>query len=146
MNTSSIESAISVFATQIKRDAKVRPTYPQLTDLQGCMHVYWASKIENPRTGEWCGCMLERGRKREEGGREGGGEGGREGGGEGGRKREEEGGRGIGGREGGRRKGGRDRGKALDFKRSLLCSCRLKSCHSSRPIHGRIQCSQIWTN
>ena len=39
-----MESAISVFATQTKRDAKVRPTLSSLTYED----VYWASKIENP--------------------------------------------------------------------------------------------------
>lgn len=39
-----MESAISVFATQTKRDAKVRRTLNSLTYED----VYWASKIENP--------------------------------------------------------------------------------------------------
>ena len=39
-----MESAISVFATQTKRDAKVRRALNSLTYED----VYWASKIENP--------------------------------------------------------------------------------------------------
>ena len=39
-----MESAISVFATQTKRDAKVRRALTSLTYED----VYWASKIENP--------------------------------------------------------------------------------------------------
>lgn len=39
-----IESAISVFATQTKKDAKVRRALNSLTYED----VYWASKIENP--------------------------------------------------------------------------------------------------
>ncbi len=39
-----MESAISVFATQTKRDAKARRALNTLTYED----VYWASKIENP--------------------------------------------------------------------------------------------------
>lgn len=39
-----MESAISVFATQTKRDAKVRRALNNLTYED----IYWASKIENP--------------------------------------------------------------------------------------------------
>lgn len=39
-----MESALSVYATQTKRDAKVRRALNSLTYED----VYWASKIENP--------------------------------------------------------------------------------------------------